>query len=177
MKLEDYCQILAIVISLIALFSTSIIGILQIVIPRIDQRYAEKKHIKGITLMKCESFQRDVYPEFVSLLKTYEKNKAVLGKISFDKKTGIVLKPIKINSNIKMFLDKVMFLFNEMDSFAAYILDSSITDETIAFSLQGKAFCDIIDKFKIIYEMYIYADPKAYVSLDRLYKKWSERIY
>lgn len=171
---EDYWQILSIIISLIGLFSACIIGILQIIIPRIDQNATEKKHIKGITLMKCESFQRNVYPEFVSLLKTYGKYKAVFDKISFDKESGIISKPTKINPNIYIFLDKIMFLFNEMDSFAAYMLDNSITDETMAFSLQGKAFCDIINEFKIIYDIYIYVDSQAYVSLDRLYRKWSE---
>lgn len=165
-------SLLGFVVSLISLFSACFIGILQIIIPHLDKKSTDKIQMKEMTLRICESFQRNVYPEFVELLKVYDKHKNVIDKISFDNKTGIILKPIKIAPNINNFLDRIMFLFNDMDSFAAYILDKTMTDEAIAFSLQGKAFCDIIDNFKIIYELYIYVDPLGYVSLDELYHKW-----
>jgi len=166
-------SLLGFIVSLISLFSACFIGVLQIIIPHIDKKSTDKKQMRDMTLRICESFQRNVYPEFVELLKVYGRHKNVIDNISFDNITGIISKPIEINPDINVFLDRIMFLFNEMDSFAAYILDKTMTDETIAFSLQGKAFCDIIDSFKKIYELYIYVDPIGYVSLDELYNKWS----
>ena len=174
--IHDALQSPDFVISLITILTTIIIGVLQIILPPHESISAREKSIKTITYTKCESFQREVYPKFVSLLRTYTRYSTIFDNISFDNKTKTIFKSAKIHPNIKTFLDNVMFLFNDMDSFAAYILDDTITDEAIAFSLQGKAFCDIIDTFKLIYDMYICANPEAYVSLDRLYRKWSIRL-
>lgn len=160
----------------IEVFFMILIGILQIIIPRYDNKNAEQRRKRETTLMKCESFQRMVCPEFVALLNFHSKYKlGILEKVTFDPKSGIVKKPRIIPYKSNEFLNGVMSLFNEMDAFAGFVLDETIADERLAFSLQGKVFCDIIDSFKVVYDMYLTVDPQGYKILNSLYERWSEK--
>lgn len=133
--------------------------------------------IKDVTLSKCEIFQREVYPKYLDLLKMHDKYKiGILDKTIFNKETGIIIKPNKFHPKGNDFLDKTMLLFNEMDAFAAYVVDKTIFDEKLAFEMQGKAFCDIIEHLKNVYEMYIYVDAKAYIALTTVYERWSKML-
>lgn len=169
--------LISIVISLISLFSSIFLSIWKLITSQRSNKSKEMKHRKGITLMKCEDFQSRIYPEYVALLRFHDKNKlGILDKVDFDTVSNVITKSITITSKGKDFLDRVMFLFNDMDAFAAYVLDDTITEEKLAFSLQGKAFCDMIDGLKVVYDMYVFVDPKGYRALKTLYELWSMKL-
>lgn len=169
--------LIPIVISLIGLFSSIFFSVWKLITSQKNNKSKEMKHRKGITLTKCEDFQSRIYPEYVALLRFHDKNKlGILDKVDFDAVSNIITKSMRINSKGKVFLDRVMFLFNDMDAFAAYVLDDTITEEKLAFSLQGKAFCDIIEGLKVVYDMYVFVDPKGYKALKILYESWSMKL-
>ena len=65
-----------------------------------------------------------------------------------------------------------MLLFNEMDSFAAFINDKTLADSEIAYKIQGKAFCDIIIKLKVVYDIFLTTNKDDYYCLEQLFNSW-----
>lgn len=133
----------------------------------------KKRDIQKDTHFNCEYFQSNIIPLYKELIKYHDKNTInLLTNVSFDKKTGILTKPYKPSPKYPDFLDKTEALFNEMDAFAAFIIDKTLSDSDIAFKMQGRAFCDIINKLKVVYDLFLTTNKEDYYSLERLYNLW-----
>ncbi|MBQ4485130.1 MAG: hypothetical protein II934_09060 [Prevotella sp.] len=132
--------------------------------------------VSSTVLDLCMSFQRDIIREYVSVKNFHAAHKLnLIGNIYVDKKNGIVHKPKKMKKNSDIFLQKVMFLFNEMDMFAANLLMEEPENEYQAYRIQGHAYCDIIEDLKGIYDFFLYTHRKDYLHLAKLYDIWSVR--
>jgi hypothetical protein len=133
----------------------------------------KKRDIHKDTNLKCEYFQSKIIPIYKDLIKYHDKNKInLLTDVHFNKITGVLTKPYKPSPNYPDFLDKAEALFNEMDAFAAFIIDKTLSDSNIAFKMQGRAFCDIINKLKVVYDIFLTTNKEDYYSLERLYDMW-----
>lgn len=146
----------------------------QVIVTISTSNTNNKRDIHKETIYKCEYFQSKIIPQYIELIKFHDKNKIdIIGKVHFDKSTGILTKPYKLSSKYPDFLEKTMFLFNEMDAFSAFIIDNKIADLNLAYKIQGKAFCDIIEKLEVIYNLYLTTNKDDYYSLEKLYNLWA----
>lgn len=152
--------------------ATCLAGLVPLIVYALECRGKRK----NTTLEKCEQFQRDVIPEYISLVRFHEQNKLEIidgfHVYAIDKMKVVIKDLIETDEMVKNFLDRVMFLFNKMDAFAAFVNSRSVTNEELAFAIQGKAYCDIINDFKNLYDLYICIDPQGYSELKKLYDKW-----
>jgi len=122
-------------------------------------------------------FQKEVIPHYVDTENYYKKhNLTLLESVKIDVNNGIIIKPQKIKSHTEEFLKRIMFLFNEMDMYASGILCLAKDNEKKAFLMQGKAYCDIINNFKCIYDLYMLTNKQDYSNLSKLYDIWNERL-
>lgn len=157
-----------------------IIGLSQIRLTKTIAEATNKRESHRLALNQCALFQAKVIPLFTTAIKFYEENGiTILDEIEFDKNEGTI--KIKISNNdsdnnkVSEFLNLVMIIFNEMDSFASYFTNK-IADEHIAFGIQGIAYCDIIIYYKKIYDLFMLESNKEYKSLIELFELWSIRI-
>lgn len=128
-----------------------------------------------ITLIKCEQFQRKIIPKYLGIMKYANENNIKIPKIVQFEEDKII-KPYRRHPKTKDFLDMVMDLFNDIDSFASYFVNSKIMNNYIAYKSQGKAFCDIIDSLYNIFNLFIFIRKEDYNNLIELYNMWKSKI-
>lgn len=163
-------------ITLIVSIVTIVIAGCQVYVSIYIDKGNKKHDIYRDTLLKCEYFQAKIIPQHLELMKFHRKNKLnLLESISFDKSTGILNKPLKLPAKWDVFLENTMLLFNEMDSFAAFITNSSLADINKAYEIQGSAFCKIINELKVVYDLYLTTNKDDYYCLENLYNQWSAK--
>lgn len=128
-----------------------------------------------ITIIKCEQFQKQIIPKYLGMMKYAKENKLKIAKmVQFEGNN--IIKPYRPHPKTKDFLDMVMDLFNDMDSFASYFVNSKIMNNYIAYKSQGKAFCDIIDSLYNIFKLFIFIRKEDYNNLIELYNIWKSKI-
>jgi hypothetical protein len=160
-------------IALIIAILTIVIAASQLFVALSVKAGSKRRDIHKDTNLKCEYFQSKIIPLYKELIKYHDKNKInLLTDVYFNKETGILTKPYKPSPKYPDFLDKAEALFNEMDAFAAFIIDKTLSDSDMAFKMQGRAFCDIINKLKVVYDIFLTTNKEDYYSLERLYDLW-----
>lgn len=128
-----------------------------------------------ITLIKCEQFQKKIIPKYLGVMKYAKENNLKISKIVQFEEDKII-KPYRPHPKTKVFLDMVMDLFNDMDSFSSYFVNSKIMNNYIAYKSHGKAFCDIIDSLYNIFNLFIFIRKEDYNNLIELYNIWKSKI-
>ncbi len=133
-----------------------------------------RREIRNKTLDKCEQFQKEIIPEYLEIIKYHKDNNInIIGQIYI--RDGMIVKPIiEPSQEMVNFFEQVMLLFNHMDSFAAYFIDNMVAEEKVACKLQGKAFCDIVNELKAVYDLFMITHKKDYFSLTTIYEKWHQ---
>lgn len=131
---------------------------------------------KTLALEQCDLFQKRIIPKYLGIKEYARINKMKISKIVQFIDTNTIRKPLTPHPKTNIFLDMVMDLFNDMDSFAAYFVVNDIADESLAYKAQGKAFCDIINELNNIFRLFISIKKEDYNNLTELYNIWSIRI-
>lgn len=159
----------------ISTIGVTIVG--SIVIPiALYKKHKEMENNK-IVFELAMNFQKDTIPHYLDILDFYKKNGLdLLETLEINVLDGKITKPKEIKQHTDEFLNKMMLLFNEMDTFASGIIFLAKEQEDKAFLMQGRAYCDMINTFKGIYDLYKLTNGQDYLNLIQLYEKWSNNI-
>lgn len=149
----------------------------SIVTPIVLYRKKKEAENNKIVFDLVMKFQKEIIPYYLEILDFYKRNKLdLLETLDIDALEGKIIKTKKMKLHTDKFLNKVMLLFNDMDSFASGILLLVKEQEHKAFLMQGRAYCDIINTFKCIYTLYKFTNKQDYLNLIQLYEKWNNRL-
>lgn len=149
---------------------SAIVGIVQLIKPSSDDM--------DVVTVQCLMFQRVIIPKYQEVERFYRQKKLdVLRRVKIDKEKGVIQKPSRIKKGTDEYLIAVMNLFNEMDMFAMKINDlNSPKKLAMAYKIQGRAFCEIIESLRPIYELFMLTNEQDYVNLSHLYDEWKVRV-
>jgi len=155
----------------------AIIGILIGKIISKSVKEKELKKNKGKALEICETFNRIIVPKFNSLMNYERENQFFLeDKIMVDETSGEIYKPIFTEREMEILryiLDESMVIFNELDLFAAKILE--LSDDVIDYARihSGNIFCDTLNNRRRTYKLMQITHKGDYQFLNILYERWS----
>ena len=162
---------------ILILLLCAIIGILIGKIISKSVKEKELKKNKGKALEICETFNRIIVPKFNSLMNYERENQFFLeDRIMVDETSGEIYKPIFTEREmeiLKYILDESMVIFNELDLFAAKILE--LSDDVIDYARihSGNIFCDTLNYRIRTYKLMQITHKGDYQFLNILYERWS----
>lgn len=164
------------IISISAIIVAVIIGVLQLK----QSKNNEYRSCRNEILQACMDFQRNAIHRYSEIMRYYhDNNLRLLENIQIHLIYGKNPRPETQEKENQIFIEKVMHLFNEMDSFATIILNNPSQIIDLAREIQGNAFCDIINQLKCVYDLFMIKNSSDYTYLTKLYEKWnkSEQIH